>query len=90
MQEHLFEYFKIDGHSGFLGNVSVTLIDKTDGKNPKRRENCWIRILKTYAPFGLNIEVSVWPIPCRSINVTGGFTCLIFFGILVRPGTDFG
>ena len=30
-QEDLFEHFKNEGHSGFLGNVSITLIDKTDG-----------------------------------------------------------
>ena len=82
MQEHLFEHLKSEGHSGFLGNVSIILIVKTDGKNPKRRENYWMRTLKTYAPFGLIIEDSVWPIPCRSINVTGGLTCLVFFGIL--------
>ena len=72
MQEHLFEHFKSEDHSGFLGNVSITLIDKTYGKDPKRRENYWMRTLKTYDPFGLNIEDSVWPIPYRSINVTGG------------------
>ena len=57
--EHLFERFKREGYSGFLGNVSITLIDKTDGKNPKRRENYWMRTLKTYAPFRLNTENSV-------------------------------
>ena len=90
MQEHMFEHFKSEGHSGFLGNVSITLIDKTDGKDPKRRETYWMRTLKTYAPFGLNIEDSVRPIPCRSINVTGGLTYLVFFGILVRPETELG
>ena len=59
MQEYLFEHFKRESHSGFLGNVSITLIDKTDGKDSKRRENYWMRTLKTYAPFGLNIEGSV-------------------------------
>ena len=39
MQEHLFEHFKSDGLSGFLENVSIKLIDKTDGKDPERREN---------------------------------------------------
>ena len=82
MQEHLFEHLKSEGHSGFLGNVSIILIVKTDGKNPKRRENYWMRTLKTYAPFGLIIEGSVRPIPCRSINVTGELTFLVFFGIL--------
>ena len=90
MQEHLFEHFKSKDHSGFLGNVSITLLDNTDGKDPKRRENYWIKTLKPYALLGLNIEDSVWPIPYISINVTGGLTCLVFFGILVRPGTDLG
>ena len=48
MQEHLFEHFKSEGHSGFLGNVSTTLLDKTDDKDSKRRENYWMRTLKTY------------------------------------------
>ena len=59
MQEHLFEHFKGESHSGFLGNVSITLMNKTDGKDPKRRENYWIRTRKTYALFGHNIEDSV-------------------------------
>ena len=46
--------------------------------------------LKTYATFGLNIGDSVWPIPHRNINVTGGLTFLIFFGRLVWPSTDLG
>ena len=81
---------KSEDYSGFLGNISITLIDKTDGKDPKRRENYWMRALKTYHPFGLNIEDSVGPIPCRSINVTGALIISVFFGILVRPGTDLG
>ena len=56
MQEHLFEHFKSEGYSGFLGNVSITLIDKTDGKDPKRRENYWMRALKTYALFDLILK----------------------------------
>ena len=43
---------------GFLNNVSITLVDKTDGKNPKKKEDCWRRTLKTYSPFGLNVESS--------------------------------
>ena len=41
MQDHLFEHFKGEGHIAFLGNVSITLIDKIDGKDPKRRESCY-------------------------------------------------
>ena len=32
LQEHLFEHFNSEGHNGFLLDVSVTLIDKTDAK----------------------------------------------------------
>ena len=56
MQEHLLEHFKKNGHNGVLGNVSITPIDKTDGKDPKRIENYWMRTLKIYALFELNIE----------------------------------
>ena len=59
MQEHLFKHFNSMGHNGFLNNVSITLIDKTDGKNPKKRDDCWRRTLKTYSTFGLNVEDSV-------------------------------
>ena len=56
MQKHLFEHFHSDGHNGFLEDFAVTLIDKTDGRDPKNRENYWMRTLKTLAPDGLNIE----------------------------------
>ena len=59
MQEHLPKYFNSMGHSGFLNNVSVTLIDKTDGKNPKITEDHLRRTLKTYLPFELHFEDSV-------------------------------
>ena len=62
MQEHLFKYFNSMGHNGLLNNVSKTLIDKADGKNPKKRDY-WRRTLKTYSPFGLNVEDSVSPTP---------------------------
>ena len=58
-QEHLFRHFHSGEHTGFLENVKITLIDKTDGQNPKKREDYWRRTLKTYALFGLNVEDSV-------------------------------
>ena len=36
MQEHIFEHFNSEGHTGFLENVSVTFIDKTDSHNPEK------------------------------------------------------
>ena len=46
-------------HNGFLNNVLITLIEKTDGKNPKKREDYRRIPLKTSSPFGLNAEDSV-------------------------------
>ena len=57
MQEHLYRHFSSPGHGGFLNDVSVTLIDKTDGSDLKKREDYWMK--KTMAPYGFNIEDSV-------------------------------
>ena len=38
-QTHLFEHFKHEGYSGFLGNVCITLKDKTDKKDPQKTQN---------------------------------------------------
>ena len=59
MQEHLYRHLSSLGHKGFLNDASVTLIGKTDGSDPKKREDYWMRTLKTMAPYGLNIEDSV-------------------------------
>ena len=42
--------------SKILEDVTGTFIHKTDGKDPKNRENYWTRTLKTLAPDGLNTE----------------------------------
>ena len=59
-QGHLFRHSHSGEHTGFLENVKITLIGKTDGQNPKKREYYWRRTLKIYAPFGLDVEDSVW------------------------------
>ena len=56
MQEHLYEHSYSDGHNGFLEDVAITLIDKTDGRDSKNRGNHWMRTLKTLAPNGFNTE----------------------------------
>ena len=38
MQEHLYKHFHTEGHKGFLNEASVTFIDKTDGKDPKKEK----------------------------------------------------
>ena len=54
MQLELFEHFAADNHNCFLTDCSITLIDKTDGSDPTRREGYWKKVLKTVAPYGLN------------------------------------
>ena len=50
-QEHIFEHFNGDGHSGFLENVSITFTDKTDPSDTGKRENYWIQTFKTMVPW---------------------------------------
>ena len=59
MQEHLYRHFSSPSHRGFHNYVSVTLIDKTDGSDPKKQEDYWVKTLKTMGPYGWNIEDSV-------------------------------
>ena len=54
LQEHRFQNFNSEGHNGFLHEVSVTLIDKADGKNSTKRDHYWRQTLKTFAPHNLN------------------------------------
>ena len=56
MQQYLFKHFSEEGHHGFLEDVSITLIDKNDTSNLLQRENYWRSILKTMAPWGLNVK----------------------------------
>ena len=39
MQECLYSHFESEGHNGFLEDVSISLIDKTKGSNPKKRQD---------------------------------------------------
>ena len=38
---------------------AIALIDKTDGSNPTKRENYWMRTLKKFAPYSLNVVDSI-------------------------------
>ena len=58
IQQHLFNHFCTSGHAGFLDDVSITFIDKTDPSDPLKREDYWGCTLKIMALFGLNIEES--------------------------------
>ena len=45
--------------NGLLKNVTTTLLNKTDGKEHKNRQDYWRRTFKTYSPFELIVEASV-------------------------------
>ena len=57
MQRHLYEHFQLPGHTGFLQDTYVTLIDKIDPRAPTEREDYQIHTLKIEVPIGLNVEV---------------------------------
>ena len=42
-------------NNGIVEEFSITLLDKTDGSDPTRREEYCRRVLKTVTPYGLNI-----------------------------------
>ena len=59
MREKIFtEYLYVRDITIFLDDVSITLIDKTDGSNPTKRETetFWRDTLKTLARYALNVE----------------------------------
>ena len=41
MQQHLFNHFCSSGYYGFLEDISLFFIDKTDPSHPLKRENYW-------------------------------------------------
>ena len=55
-QQFLQNHFLQDDHHGFLEDVEVILIDKTQASDPTKREYYWMRTLKTLYPDGLNLE----------------------------------
>ena len=69
MQEHLFSHFSMADDDGFLNDVSITFIGKTDLSDPLRREDYWRQTLKTMVPYGLKILKTV----------SHGCFCVYFF-----------
>ena len=45
MQRHLYQHFQLPGHTGFLQDTYVTLIDKTNPRAPTKHEDYWIHTL---------------------------------------------
>ena len=55
-QKFLQSHFLQCDHQGFLKEVEIWLIDKTQASDPTKREFYWMRTLRTLYPDGLNIE----------------------------------
>ena len=55
-QKFLQSHFLQHNHQGFLKDVEVQLIDKTQASDLTKREFYWMRLLRTLYPNGLNIE----------------------------------
>ena len=55
-QNYFHQHFLSDGHNGLMNDCEIIFIDKTDCSYPIRREFFWMRVLKTMAPLGLNID----------------------------------
>ena len=53
MQEYMFKHLNSEGHTGFLGNVSVTFIDKTDSQNPEKKRKVLHSHFKDHDTLGL-------------------------------------
>ena len=51
--EHLYAHFFQSDHNG-MKDLSVMIIDKTDVKDPTRREGFWAYKLNSFIPLGLN------------------------------------
>ena len=85
MQEHLFGHFNSIELNGFLNNVSITLIDKTDRKNPNKREGYWRRTWKPTHPLDVMLK-TVSDQPHIAKNVAYGLPFYGIVWILVRQG----
>ena len=57
MEQHLYEPFQSPGHTVYVDDVGITVIDKTELVIPAKREEYWRQTLKTLAPHGLNIKL---------------------------------
>ena len=56
-QKFLQSHFSQSDHQGFLKNVEVRLIDKTQAYDSTTRELYWMRTLTTFYPDGFSITI---------------------------------
>ena len=65
----LFKLFDSHEHKSILEDCTITLVDKTDGADPTRREEYLGRVLKTVSSYGLNIVVKKFCILARLLYI---------------------
>ena len=63
---------------GFLEDVPNTLIDKTDGSDPKKRETFWMHALEPLPPYGLNVDNDI----LNSVVMFGGKNFFSWLGVV--------
>ena len=56
MQTHLYKHFQLPGHTVFLQDTYVTLIDQTYPRALTKREQYWSHNVKTKTHIRLNAE----------------------------------
>ena len=52
MQKHLYEHFDLHGHTNFWEDFTVALIDKTDPRDPTKRDDYWVYARNSKATIG--------------------------------------
>ena len=55
IQKYLHEHFLREGHNGFINDVEIIFIDKTDPSDSARTETFWKIKLKAVTPYSLNV-----------------------------------
>ena len=70
IQADLFQHFASHGHSNFLKDYAITLIDKTYDADSTRTEEHWRTLMKTVPPYGLNIAAQKFYILARLLCIS--------------------
>ena len=73
-----FCHFLQGDHQGFLKDLEVWLIEKTQTSDPTKREFCWMRTLRTLYLFRL-IHTFIVTFGSPSITVLSSVTVITFF-----------
>ena len=84
MQQHLFNHFCTSGQCGFLEDISLTFLDKTDPSDPLKREDYQIMAhLRLWHHPGLILK------KVSSSFITNMLSICIFIGLVRFEDKDF-